>query len=114
MSRFFGRDVGRIDANGWMFGRLVWIGYPGELFDDTGARLGVESLSVPLLTDFERCGNMDENVSPKAGNKLLVRSSDRGVRSDRGTNRDPARLRDFRRNVSDTPDVQITVLFAEA
>ena len=53
MSRFLGQDVRRIDADGGMLGRLVWIGDPGELLDDTSARFGVESFKVPLLTDFE-------------------------------------------------------------
>ena len=44
---------GRIDADGGMFGCLVRIGDPGELLDDTSARLGVESFMVPLLTHFE-------------------------------------------------------------
>ena len=60
LSRFLGRDVGRIDAYGGMLGRFVWIGDPGELLDDTGARLGVESFAVSLLTDFEGCGDVDE------------------------------------------------------
>ena len=77
-------------------------------------RLGVESFTVPLLADLEGSGDVDENVSPQGGNHLTILFSDRAIRRDRGTDRDPTRLCDLRRHVPDAPDVQIPVFFAEA
>ena len=51
---------------------------------------------------------------PRAGNQLTILFSDCGIRRDRGTDRDPARFRDFRRHVPDASDVHIPVFFAEA
>src|SRR5262245_59291503 len=108
------RERARVDDHLRIRRLLVRIADPGELLDQPCTRLGIESLAVALLADFERRG--DENFDERAGlfDHLAHAPTRRGVGRDWRADGDSAVARDFRGHVADAQDVDVAMLARES
>lgn len=93
---------------------VIWVGDAGELWDETGAGLGVEPLEVPPLALGQRGVDVDENeVADGVRHGSDLRAGAR-VRRDRRADGDPAVLGDERADIPDPTDVHDPGLAVEA
>src|SRR5438874_866255 len=95
---FFGCHFRGVNHHLGIPGFLVGIRDASELLQDSGARLGVQSLAIPLFANFERRRNMHQDESAQGLDHGAYVFTDGVVRRNRGTDRDPAVLGDLRTN----------------
>ena len=95
-------------------GSFVRVGDAGEFLQNAGPRLGIKPLAVALLADFDRGGNVHQNESAVRLDQLANVLSRRVIGCDGRANRDPAILRDFRRDISNAANVNVAMLFRES
>ena len=95
LRRFLGRQFARIDGNFRVRRNLVRIGNAGELFENAGACLGIETFAVALLANLHRSGHMHQNESAVRINHLPHVLASGIVRSDGRANRNSAVLGNF-------------------
>src|SRR5581483_4979605 len=93
---------------------FVRIRNASELFQDTGARFGVQAFPVTLLADLQRSGDMYEDESAIRLDHPAHLLADRVIRRNGRADRDTAIFADFRSDVADVADINVAVLLGEA
>src|ERR1700737_1366196 len=111
---FFGEQLGSIHDNFGVRRRLVRIGDPGKLLDDSRPCFGIQALAVALLTNLQGGGQVHENEASPGLDHLPDLPADGVVRGDRSTDGDAAVLGDLGGDVADPADINVAVLLGEA
>src|SRR5690606_41981755 len=97
-----------------IFRRFVRIVNSGKAFDEPGARFGIETFDVTLLTHLNWRIDEDFEIASVAGNQVTVCLPVSFVRRNGRANRDATVFRDLTCDVSDPLDVRGAVLFRES
>src|SRR5713226_6990516 len=114
LNGLFGSQLAGVDDYIRVGRNLVGIRNPGELLDEAGAGLGIQTLAVAALADFKGRGEMHQDESAvrlNDGAHLLAHVVERG---DRGADGDSPVLGNFRGDESNTSNVEVAVLAGES
>src|SRR5210317_1150441 len=109
-----GRDTDGVDIHLGALRRLVRIRDTGELLDLTGTCQGIEALTIALLADLQRRGDVNLDEATHGLDQVANVAPGRGVRCDRRTDGDAAVLRDLAGDKTNTLDVEVAVFLREA
>ena len=114
LCRFFRGQFAGVDGDFGVGRNFVRIRDAGELFQNSSARLGVQTFAVTLFANFYGGGDVHQNEPSVGLNQLPHILAGRVIRRDGRANCDAAVLGDFRCNVADAPDVDVAVLFGKS
>ena len=93
---------------------LERVGHSRELLDQSGPGLRVQSLSIAALAHLDGCRDMDEDETSAGLDGRADISAGLVIRGDRGTDGDPAGLRDLGGHETNAAHIDIAVLLGEA
>src|SRR5439155_3361219 len=92
---------------------LVWVRYAGNLLDQSGPGLGVESLPVSFFANLNGSSDMHQYKTSVRLDHFPHLVPDAGVRRDRCAECNATVLGNFRRHKANAPDVDVAVFFGK-
>src|SRR5712692_2244450 len=113
LSGLLRRQVGGVDHHFRVRWSFVGVGNTSEFLDDSRPRLGIESLTVALLTDLQRGCDVNQDEAAEGLNDLTHRLADRIIGSDGGADGDAAVLGNLRGDIADAANIDVAMLLGE-